>query len=152
MKIVFTGGGTGGHFYPLIAVAQEINEVIKAEHLVAAKFYYFSDSPFDTRSLFENEIEYRSVKTGKVRRYFSIFNFYDTLKTLIGLLTAIWKLFWIYPDVVFSKGGYAAFPTLVAARFLRIPVMIHESDAHPGRVSVWSGKFARRIADIAFSK
>lgn len=56
------------------------------------------------------------------------------------------NFFFLYPDVVFSKGGYAAFPTLVAARILRIPVFIHESDSVPGRVSIWASKFASRIA------
>jgi UDP-N-acetylglucosamine--N-acetylmuramyl-(pentapeptide) pyrophosphoryl-undecaprenol N-acetylglucosamine transferase len=52
----------------------------------------------------------------------------------------------IYPDVVFGKGGYASFPVLFAARFLRIPVVIHESDSKPGKVNAWAGKFARRVA------
>ncbi|MDQ5931299.1 MAG: UDP-N-acetylglucosamine--N-acetylmuramyl-(pentapeptide) pyrophosphoryl-undecaprenol, partial [Patescibacteria group bacterium] len=59
---------------------------------------------------------------------------------------AIFTIFRIYPDVVVSKGGYVAFPVLFAARILRIPVIIHESDTVPGRVSLWSGKFAKRIA------
>ena len=52
----------------------------------------------------------------------------------------------IYPDVVFGKGGYASYPTLWAARILRIPVIIHESDAVPGRVNLWASKFAKYIA------
>src|SRR5581483_6227395 len=52
----------------------------------------------------------------------------------------------LYPDVVFGKGGYGSFPTLLAARLFRIPVVIHESDAAPGRVNAWAGKFAVKIA------
>jgi UDP-N-acetylglucosamine--N-acetylmuramyl-(pentapeptide) pyrophosphoryl-undecaprenol N-acetylglucosamine transferase len=48
--------------------------------------------------------------------------------------------------VVFSKGGYASFPTVLAAKLFRIPVIIHESDANPGRANLWAGKFARKIA------
>lgn len=146
MKIVFTGGGTGGHFYPIIAVAQEINELIKERHLVGARLYYFSDSPYNTRALFENDIEYVHIPAGKLRRYFSLKNFFDIFRTKLGILKALWKLYVIYPDVIFSKGAYAAFPTLMAAKILRIPVIIHESDAHPGRVTAWSAKFAQRIA------
>jgi len=52
----------------------------------------------------------------------------------------------MYPDVVFGKGGYASFPALFAARVLRIPVIIHESDSVPGKVNMWAGKFAHRVA------
>jgi len=58
----------------------------------------------------------------------------------------LYKLFSIYPDVVFGKGGYASFPTILAAKILRIPVVIHESDSSPGRVNLWAGKFAKKIA------
>ena len=51
MKIVFTGGGTGGHFYPIIAVAEGVNEIIDREHIVGAKLYYVSDSPYDRELL-----------------------------------------------------------------------------------------------------
>jgi len=55
-------------------------------------------------------------------------------------------MFTIYPDVVFGKGGYASFPIILAARILRIPVIIHESDSMPGKVNRWAGKFAKRVA------
>jgi UDP-N-acetylglucosamine--N-acetylmuramyl-(pentapeptide) pyrophosphoryl-undecaprenol N-acetylglucosamine transferase len=67
-------------------------------------------------------------------------------KTAWGVLGAALDVFDVYPDVIFSKGGYGSFPTLVAARILRIPVVMHESDSAPGRVNKWSGKFASRIA------
>lgn len=146
MKIVFTGGGTGGHFYPIIAVAQELNELIKERHLVGVKMYFFSDQPYDSKMLFENEIEYVHVPAGKLRRYFSLKNFFDFFATGLGVISALWKLYLVYPDVIFSKGAYASFPTLMAAKILRIPVIVHESDAHPGRVNLWSGKFAKRVA------
>ncbi|MEA1929435.1 MAG: undecaprenyldiphospho-muramoylpentapeptide beta-N-acetylglucosaminyltransferase [Patescibacteria group bacterium] len=146
MKIVFTGGGTGGHFYPIIAVAEELRLIIRERRLLDARFYYLADKPYNSRLLFENEITFKKVEAGKRRRYRSVLNFFDIFKTGWGIVKAIWRLYWIYPDLVFSKGGYVAFPTLAAARFLRIPVMIHESDSRPGRVNAWSGKFARRIA------
>ena len=54
--------------------------------------------------------------------------------------------FSLHADIIFSKGGYASFPVLVAARFFRIPVVIHESDSFPGRTNQWSAKFAKKIA------
>jgi UDP-N-acetylglucosamine--N-acetylmuramyl-(pentapeptide) pyrophosphoryl-undecaprenol N-acetylglucosamine transferase len=146
MKIVFTGGGTGGHFYPVIAVVQKVNKIIDEQKIIDSSLYFVSDSPYDKEVLFENKLIFEPVKTGKLRRYFSLKNFTDLFKTFFGSINATYKMFTIYPDVVFGKGGYASFPALLAARILRIPVIIHESDSAPGRVNKWAGKFAERVA------
>ena len=146
MKIAFTGGGTGGHFYPLIAVAEEINEIVQKKNLIAPEMYYLSNVPYDERVLYENKLEYKHVTAGKIRKYFSLKNGFDFFKTLVGLPSAVHLLFKVYPDVVFSKGGYVSVPVVFAARLLRIPVFIHDSDAIPGRANLWAGKFAERIA------
>ncbi len=146
MKIVFTGGGTGGHFYPIIAVAQKVNEIVDKEKIIGPKLYFFSDSPYDKEMLFENGLIFEEVNSGKMRIYFSFKNFFDVFKIFFGSINAVYKLFTVFPDVVFGKGGYASFPTLFAARILRIPVIIHESDSAPGRVNKWAGKFAKKIA------
>lgn len=146
MKIIFTGGGTGGHFYPIIAVAQKVNQIIDKENILGAKLYYFSDSPYDKEMLLETGLLFEEVKAGKLRTYFSFKNFTDIFKMSLGVLNAIYKVFSIYPDVVFGKGGYGSFPAILAARILRIPVVIHESDSAPGRVNKWAGHFAKRVA------
>lgn len=146
MKILFTGGGTGGHFYPIIAVAQEIRRVCAEQKIITPELYFMSDKPYNERALRDNDIKFLAIPAGKIRRYFSLMNFLDLFKTAYGVVKAIFSLFSIYPDVVFGKGGYASFPGLFAARILRIPVVIHESDSHPGRVTLWAGKFAARIA------
>jgi len=149
MKVVFTGGGSGGHIYPLIAVAQSLNAIIDKENIANVRLYHFSDVPYDPDSFLEQHIEFVQIPAGKNRLYSSFQNFVDMFKVLHGILMALIKLYRIYPDVVFSKGGYASFPTLVAAHILRIPIIIHESDTVPGRVSRISGKWATRIA-VAF--
>jgi UDP-N-acetylglucosamine--N-acetylmuramyl-(pentapeptide) pyrophosphoryl-undecaprenol N-acetylglucosamine transferase len=146
MKILFTGGGSGGHFYPIIAIAEELNQIVRENKLVDVELYYMSPSPYNAGVLFNNNIIYKKNYAGKIRRYFSIMNFFDLFKTGWGVIKSIWEIFLIYPDVVFGKGGYASFPALFAARILRIPVVIHESDTRPGKVSKWAGKFATRIA------
>jgi UDP-N-acetylglucosamine--N-acetylmuramyl-(pentapeptide) pyrophosphoryl-undecaprenol N-acetylglucosamine transferase len=146
MKIVFTGGGTGGHFFPLIAVAEEINDIVEKQNLIKPEMFYLSNSPYDEMILYKNNIQFKHVSAGKMRKYVSVKNGIDFFKTLIGLPTALNLLFKIYPDVVFSKGGYTSVPVVFAARLLRIPVFIHDSDAIPGRANLWAGKFAKRIA------
>jgi len=146
MKIVFTGGGTGGHFYPIIAIAEEINTVVRERKLVNVRLYFFSNAPYDERALFENNIEFVRIRSGKWRRYFSLLNFFDLFKISWGIAKSLIQLYLIYPDVVFSKGGYVSLPTVLAARVLGIPIVIHESDSRPGRTNLWAGKFAARIA------
>lgn len=146
MKIVFTGGGTGGHFYPIIAVAQKVNQIIDKDKIIGAQLYYISDSPYDKEMLLENGLLFEEVKAGKLRTYFSFKNFIDIFKMFFGTINAIYKIFSIYPDVVFGKGGYGSFPAILAARILRIPVVIHESDSAPGRVNKWAGHFAKKVA------
>lgn len=146
MKILFTGGGTGGHFYPVIAIAQSLYESAKNNKVLPPKLYFMAPSQYNPRALFDNDIEFVQVPAGKIRRYFSLLNFSDFFKTIYGVLIAIIKMYKIYPDVVVGKGGYASFPPLFAARILKIPVIIHESDSIPGRVNMWAGKFAQKIA------
>ncbi len=145
MKIAFTGGGTGGHVYPLIAVAEKVNTEIERQKILGVELYFFSDKEYDKGALFENNMTFVPITAGKLRLYFSFQNIVDIIKTPFAILDAILKLYKVYPDVIFSKGGYVSFPVLVAARLLGIPVMIHESDTYPGRVNTWAGKFAARI-------
>lgn len=146
MKIALTGGGSGGHFYPLIAVAGAIQEFAKERALITPDLFYLGPAPFESAALLEHDIIYVASPAGRVRRYTSILNVLDVFKTFFGILRSISVLFSLYPDVIFSSGGYASFPTLYAARILRIPVVIYDADAKPGRVSLWAAKFARWIA------
>src|SRR5512141_1251856 len=146
MKILFTGGGTGGHFFPIIAVAEQIKAVSIERKLLMPHLYYMSNEPYDAKVLFEHGIKFVPVTAGKMRHYFSLLNFLDWFKTAWGIATAVVKMFIIFPDVVFGKGGFASFPALFAARLLGIPVVIHDSDSIPGRVNRWAGKFAQKVA------
>ncbi|MEA2715094.1 MAG: UDP-N-acetylglucosamine--N-acetylmuramyl-(pentapeptide) pyrophosphoryl-undecaprenol [Candidatus Parcubacteria bacterium] len=146
MKILFCGAGSGGHFYPIIAVAEAIHERVKARKIIPPQLYYMAPSKYNPRALFDNNIEFVLVPAGKVRRYFSLLNVVDLFKTAAGCLAALTRMYSIFPDVVFGKGGYGSFPAMLAARLLRIPVVIHESDSKPGRVNLWAGKFAKKIA------
>lgn len=146
MKIVFTGGGTGGHFYPIVAVAEAVHEVVRDKKLVAPELFYMAPEPYDTDVLYANNITYINIPAGKLRHYFSLRNVTDACKTTWGIVLSLWRLYFLYPDVVFGAGGYASFPPLFAARILGIPVVIYATDAQPSRVNTWAGKFAEKIA------
>ena len=127
MRILFTGGGTGGHFYPIIAITEKVNEIIDKEHILKVGLYYMSDTPYDKEALYNNSMEFIKVTSGKLRTYFSLSNIFDIFKTLGGMINALFQVYSIYPDVVVGKGGYASFAALFAARILRISVILHES-------------------------
>src|SRR3990167_250425 len=146
MKILFAGGGSGGHFYPLIAVARAVRKMAEEENIARVDLYLMSDDQIDPDILMEERIKFILIPAGKMLRYFSLKYFGDSVKTLTGLVMAFWRMYFLVPDVVFSKGGYASFPVLVAAKILNIPVLIHESDTVPGLVNQWAGGWANRIA------
>ncbi len=146
MKVVFTGGGTGGHFYPHIAVIEELQKSAIRVGVKDLSLFYFSTSAYNQDLLDKHGVVFKKIPAGKQRSYKSIKNFLDLWVVFYGLWVAVFKLFLLYPDVVFSKGGYAAFPTVFAARILAIPVVVHESDTIPGRVNKWTGKFAKKVA------
>jgi len=145
MRIVLLGGGTGGHFYPLIAVAEALEELTRERTLIEPELYYIGPEPFERTALLEHDITYIPGTAGRMRRYRSVFNVLGFFATAWGIFTATLQLYRLYPDVIFSTGGFAAFPSLYAAKLLRIPVVIYDADATPGRVSLWSAKFARWI-------
>ncbi len=146
MKIVFTGGITGGHFYPIIAIAEAIHDLVREKYIVPPKLYYIAPTPFDSKALFSNEITFLKSTAGKIRRYPSILNVTDIFFTAVGFVWSFFRLLILYPDIVISKGGYASVPTVLAARVLAIPIIIHESDAKPGRANLLASHFAIRIA------
>jgi len=141
---------TGGHFYPIIAVAEAINELAQKEKVLDPKLYFMAPDPYNKQELFDHDIEYVAAMAGKRRinpkGISKLLNFIDLFKMGIGVISAILKIYFIMPDVIFSKGGFGSFPALVASRIFRIPVVVHESDSTPGRVNAWAGKFADKIA------
>lgn len=148
MRIVLTGGGTGGHLFPLVAVSRKINELVREGNLGEAEIYYLGPGLFLESSLEREEMNfhYSVLITGKWRRYWSIKNFIDIFKIFAGFAQALWKLFVIMPDAIFSKGGYGSVATVLAGWLYRIPIILHESDSIPGLANRMLTPFATFIA------
>lgn len=143
-RIVFAGGGSGGHVYPTLAVIDALQKRFIELGMAAQMIRMGPSDGYET--LFVNRgVLITPIVAGKVRRYFSLENFIDIPKLFIGFLQALFKLFFIMPDVVFSKGGTGALPVVFAAWCYRIPVAIHESDAQPGLTNLASARFAKKV-------
>lgn len=142
-KILLTGGGSGGHIFPLVAIAEHLKENPDVE------LRYYGPKDIYSGYLIKLGILVKHITPSKFRRYFDWQNFTDLPKFIFSIFQAIFKIYWFMPDVVFSKGGPGALPVLLACRFYLIPVIIHESDSVPGLTNKISGKFAKKI-ELAF--
>ncbi len=151
LRIAFTGGGTGGHVYPLLAVVEEIKTVLDTRRDVDYELYYFGAPGPYAQELVAAGLTIRPILSAKVRRYMSALNVVDAFKMPFALVQALWKMFWVMPDVLFSKGGTGALPVVVAAFVYRVPIFIHESDSIPGLSNTISYRLARRVA-VSFEK
>lgn len=157
MRVVLTGGGTGGHLTPLIAVAVTLRErarqgqipVIDGEEPGLELIAVGVITDGDRRAFDAAGVPAIHVPSGKIRRYLSgaHLTFFDLLVRLpLGMLIALWKMFVLMPDVVFSKGGYGSVPVSVAAWVYRIPVLLHETDLVPGIANQRLARFASAVA------
>lgn len=146
IRILLIGGGTGGHIYPLAAVADKISE----QAPLAKLFYIGEPGPF-CGLLEQQNIKILNIVSSKWRRYFSLLNFLDIFKFFLGFLQSLWKIYWLMPDAVFSKGGPGVLPIILVCRFYQIPIIIHESDAVPGLTNKMSGRYAQKIF-LAFAE
>ncbi len=153
MRIAFTGGGTGGHLFPILAVAEELKNLIKTNVFqipagagTNIEFMFIGPKTVGEETLAKEGIIHKSIMAGKLRRYVSWQNIFDILKIPCGLVQSLWHLFFFMPNVIFSKGGYGSIPVVLAAWIYRIPVIIHESDSEPGLANKFCAKFSRRVA------
>lgn len=138
-RAVVTGGGSAGHVIPALPVI----EALQAKGWEVS--FIGSDSGLEERLVTPLGTPFFSVRTGKLRRYFSLANLTDAMRIPIGVLQAFAILRRIGPHVVFSKGGFVAFPVVVAAWLRRIPVVAHESDLTPGLANRLSLPFAATL-------
>ncbi len=145
LRILLTGGGTGGHIYPLIAVTEEL-EAVSRNNQFSLKLFYLGACGIFRAVLANDGIRVLTVPGGKFRAYASLENFTDPLKVVAAFFKSLFTLYFIMPDILFSKGGPGALPVVLAARFYRIPVLVHDSDAVPGKTSQITARFASQIA------
>jgi UDP-N-acetylglucosamine--N-acetylmuramyl-(pentapeptide) pyrophosphoryl-undecaprenol N-acetylglucosamine transferase len=159
MKIVAAGGGSGGHVTPVIAVLRELKKYdpkLEAHFVTDKKFGQQAAKLVENSKL---EVSVRQIVAGKFRRYHKLsiikqildlptvlLNVLDAFLAGIGFLQSLWLLMRIKPDVVFCKGGFVCLPLGLAAAALKIPLVVHDSDAHAGLTNRIIARWATKIA------
>ncbi|MDR0403181.1 MAG: undecaprenyldiphospho-muramoylpentapeptide beta-N-acetylglucosaminyltransferase [Treponema sp.] len=144
--VAFTGGGTGGHIYPGLAVASRLKE--KAECRV---FWIGCDTGMDRSIVEAAGLEFFGVPSGKFRRNFSLKNFTDIFRVIGGFFAARKILKREKPVMLFSKGGFVSVPPCAAAFSLGLTVFTHESDYSPGLATRLNARFASKGSGRIFT-
>ncbi len=153
------GGGSGGHVTPIVAVLKALSR-----HQSDLEVRVWSDASFYRRTqeavgAYDSSIQVQKVASGKVRRFYGvplwkqllrfrtlvIPNIIDMFRMIGGIFQSVWRMLFWRPDVVFCKGGFVSVPVGIAARILRVPVVLHDSDAHPGLANSILSKWAIKI-------
>lgn len=137
---VFTGGGTGGHVYPGLAVAERL-QTVPPESLL----WIGSRRGVERIICKRAGIAFHGIPSGKLRRYLSWQNVWDIFRVAAGILAALRLLRRLRPRVVFSKGGFVSVPVVVAAALRGVPVISHDSDADPGLATRINARCSRWI-------
>ncbi len=139
--IILTGGGTGGHIYPGLAVAQALQKISPDTNVV----FIGADRPLDKTIFLKIGYPFYLLPIGPI----NVKSFFKKIITLLGIPWAFIKGYFLLlklrPSIVIGFGGYASFPSLVAARLLGIPFAVWEANAHPGLVTRTMGKHANLI-------
>ncbi len=153
MKILFTGGGSGGHIFPIIAISREIRRFYPNE---IDLFYMGPKDNFGELLLFREEIKIKTILAGKIRRYLNpssiLKNIIDiTFKIPIGIFQSFIYIFFLAPDMIFSKGGFGSLPVVIAGKILGVPIFLHESDAVPGIANRFMARWVLEIF-VSFPK
>ena len=139
--IAFTGGGTGGHVFPGLAVVEKILESTSDIDI----HWVGSVKGMEKEIVERFNIPFHGIPAGKLRRYFSLLNFLDVFKIIGGFFTSLYLLKSLHIKILFSKGGFVSVPPAAAAWVLGIPVITHDSDIEPGLATKINAKFARYI-------
>ncbi|MCR4940006.1 MAG: undecaprenyldiphospho-muramoylpentapeptide beta-N-acetylglucosaminyltransferase [Treponemataceae bacterium] len=156
INIVFVGGGTGGHIYPGLAVVSELKKKLETQGISKERYHILW---IGSRNGLDKDIvekdgsvdEFIGISCGKLRRYFSIKNFFDFFKILAGFLSSFFILLRLKPALLFSKGGFVSVPPCFASKILRIPVFTHECDFSPGLATRLNSRCASKIL-VSFDK
>ena len=141
MKVIVTGGGTGGHINPAIAIAGEISRRDKNNKVL----FIGTNRGLEKRLVPEAGYDIEFVDVEGLKRRNKLQNISVLSKFAFGILRCLKIISKFKPDVVVGTGGYVSAPAVIAASILKIPSVIHEQNAIAGKTSKLLSKYAKKI-------
>lgn len=148
LKLLLTGGGTAGSVIPLIACVQKFRE----KKFDIDYLFLGTQKGEPERDLVEsNQIPFKSIYGGKLRRYFSWRNFGDLFLIVLGFFQSFFIILKFKPNIVLSAGSFISVPVIWASWILRIPSLVHQPDLVPGLAAKLMSPLASKIT-ITFEK
>jgi len=147
LRVVLAGGGTGGHIYPAIAVAQRLKNDDDIEEI----YYVGCKTNMEYDIAVKEDLKFIPVYVSGMPRKpgLSLIKWFWDLNKSVN--SALRYFYTIKPDVILGTGGYVSGPALLAGIILRIPIIIHDPDAHPGIVSRFIAPWAK-VVSVAFEQ
>lgn len=141
MKILFSGGGTLGPVVPLLAVAE-----IYKKHNPQAEFIWVGTERGPEKEMIgEYKMPFFTVMSGKLRRYISLWNFFDVFKIIFGFFQSLFLLWQEKPDLLVTAGGFVSVPLHLAAFVLGIPAWVHQQDFQAGLANRLMARTAKKV-------
>ena len=145
MRVLVSGGGTGGHIYPALAIATSLRTLYQAEIL-----FLGSDDGLEKEIVPAAGFTLATVKAGKLRRYVSLETITGVMRVPLGMFQAMSIVRKFRPDVAFTSGGYVAVPAALATRLNGVPLLMHQQDVPPNLSNRLAAPLATRIS-VAFA-
>lgn len=140
MKVLITGGGTGGHINPALAIAQKVKSADKSNRVL----YVGTENGLESELIPKSGFEFKTVTAKFLRRKISVENIKTVLASAKGVMEAGRIIKEFNPDVVVGTGGYVCGPVVLAAALKHVPTMIHEQNVFPGITN----KMLARVVDV----
>lgn len=142
MKVIISGGGTGGHIYPALAIA----DIIKSKNPDAKILFIGTEDGLESEIIPKYGYPIEFISVGYLKRKISFHNVKSGLKLLKGLGQSKKILRRFSPDVVIGTGGFVSGPIVYTAANMKIPTMLHEQNVYPGLTNKILGKKVDIIA------
>ena len=140
-KFILSGGGTGGHIYPAIAIADEL----KKRYPDAEFLFVGANDRMEMQRVPQAGYSIKGLQIAGLQRKLSLKNLLLPFKLLKSLYQARQIIQKFQPDAVIGTGGYASAPTLKAAQWLKVPYFIQEQNSFAGITNKWVSKKANKI-------
>ncbi len=141
LRIIVSGGGTGGHIYPALSIADRI----KSENEGAKVLYIGTKKGLESKIVPKSGYDFKTVTVNGFQRKISIENMKRLMMFFKGICEAASIIRSFKPDVVIGTGGYVSGPVVFCAAIMKVPTVVHEQNAFPGITNKFLSRFTDKV-------